>query len=1150
MDNKKLIQEKVKVLIAEGYKPSQAFIIASNMVNKEHAQQGGQPINSNLKPIYDIKQGVSNPALGEGVYIYYKDPTQHGFSPSHDREFVNQEAFQQTVLKTPAFQQYSRDKASGISFVPPKRVEDDFAPTQPTSNLKPIVQVQSGVSNNKLGNGVYIYYKDRSDPSFNVNTDRDFVTDEAFQQTVLRSPSYQQYSRNKQYQSGGYYNQYNTPFMNNYSQGMFPYYDPNDINNLTLPKRGVNETINTNIDNQQLSPGLDMMEYSSSLEGAMLTPQGENLRYNTEMGTVGQNPNVSSEGEEGRNYYDTNRVNIMNPYGGVDLNYALNYAGQGFGSKNYGQAAMGTGLSILKGARSFMSGFGTGRENKRIEDEYLKKRFADNRFPTYLQAGGVKNSDVIAQNAITNDPSGNTNLEGNEFVKRTDGQVQPVVGDKHIENGKIGNGVDANLNDGDKVLSDYVKLKATDIKDLKERYNISLKTGATFAQAQKKIDQKLGIKKLEDEKAEILEKIEKASNIKDENTKQLSLDVLGKKMGGVNEKLNSLGEVRADNFEYLFQKQESQPKQGNGNQIFDKNGKEVTEYAEGGEKESYQQGGTIENLANKHGISVERAHELMSMQQGGEQQASQEQMIQQVAQALQSGEDPNTVIEMLIQQGLGHEQAMQVVEGIMQQMQGAPQEQVVPQEESMQMGGEKEYGQSAGEWVYNIETGKNEYKTNKREGQHAVEGQAYGSIDPEKALQFLRNNFPDIIDKEFKDNIKTDEQGNVTFKKNISLDKEQEAVKRAQELINSRMKNSADVILSNPSRFNPEMVKEAQRYKDEETFLEGDALKKSDENSVRGFDAKAGQFTSGRYSMGLDLMTPEDQKKLRAKGISTLKQLKGSDVLKDLSPESKKRVEDISKLVGDKDADFSIAEFSVPKTETPAVTSQNQEQVEARTITKNVMPNFGSYIPLFSAMQPIAKESINIPRLEPIKMTTEPFLAEQERQRQTDVARVQESGMSPQQVESLLAQGLSASQMASNDAIGKVEQYNAQNQFATDQYNVGAQTKEQIMNSQYNQDYQNKTFQTLANNEEQINNQYRTAFLQEEANRKYVDQLNKANMLSDQFALVPGKGIIPLNNKPFEMKTNFLPKSVTDAMSPEQYNAYKKQMALKGVQNQ
>jgi len=157
------------------------------------------------------------------------------------------------------------------------------------------------------------------------------------------------------------------------------------------------------------------------------------------------------------------------------------------------------------------------------------------------------------------------------------------------------------------------------------------------------------------------------------------------------------------------------------------------------------------------------------------------------------------------------------------------------------------------------------------------------------------------------------------------------------------------------------------------------------------------------------------------------------------------------------------------------------------------------------------------------------------------VKREQQTGMSPQQQEAILAQGLASSQMASNDAISKVETWNAQNQFATDQYNVGAQTKEDIMNAQFRQDFQGKALQTLANQEADIENKRKSAFLQNQSDRKYVDQINMANMTSDQFALVPGQGIVTLNNKPFQMENDYrgLQKWMTNA-TPEQIFEFKK----------
>ena len=127
--------------------------------------------------------------------------------------------------------------------------------------------------------------------------------------------------------------------------------------------------------------------------GYSFDPQKSFASYN-------QSENVD-EASKAQNQYGTNSVNIINPYGGIGMDYALNFAGGGFGSGNYGQAALGTGTALLKGTRNFLSGYSTGKENKRVQGEYMDKMF--DRTPNYAygQQGGVKNSDIIAQNAIT-----------------------------------------------------------------------------------------------------------------------------------------------------------------------------------------------------------------------------------------------------------------------------------------------------------------------------------------------------------------------------------------------------------------------------------------------------------------------------------------------------------------------------------------------------------------------------------------------------------------------------------------------------------------------------------------------------------------------------------------------------------------------------
>lgn len=100
-------------------------------------------------------------------------------------------------------------------------------------------------------------------------------------------------------------------------------------------------------------------------------------------------------------------------------------------------------------------------------------------------------------------------------------------------------------------------------------------------------------------------------------------------------------------------------------------------------------------------------------QEGGEipvegQQAPQEQMIQQVAQALSQGVNPQEILQQLVQMGVPQEEATQLIEGIMQQMQGAQQTtQQEPQQPMMEEGGtylEALKGKKITDYKFNPET--------------------------------------------------------------------------------------------------------------------------------------------------------------------------------------------------------------------------------------------------------------------------------------------------------------------------------------------------------------------------------------------------------------------------------------------------------------
>ncbi len=221
------------------------------------------------------------------------------------------------------------------------------------------------------------------------------------------------------------------------------------------------------------------------------------------------------------------------------------------------------------------------------------------------------------------------------------------------------------------------------------------------------------------------------------------------------------------------------------------------------------------------------------------------------------------------------------------------------------------------------------------------------------------------------------------------------------------------------------------------------------------------------------------------------------------------------------------------------VATPSEETTVDRSITKNVLPNLPIDLRLTpSALTPLNKEQISLDRIEPIKATLETMLAEQERQRQADVERVQMSGLPPQMQEAILAQGLSSSQMASNDAISKTENFNAQNQFQADQFNIGQAGKEDITNANFNKVYQDQMLASMANTERDWRNYFTEGNLQRRADWRTIDSVNMLNAPNDQFAYVPGSGIVELNNKASDLSLPSLTEEQVKNMTGKQVIDY------------
>lgn len=828
----------------------------------------------------------------------------------------------------------------------------------------------------------------------------------------------------------------------------------------------------------------------------------ENKVVNTTFNNYDENGNAIDTNLQ-QPIYNT-RYNIANPYGGYSPELMAMKSGQLFGSGNAVLGTLAGAGSLLGFGRNFMTGFATSKENNRVRNEYFDNAFSEKPNYSYYQQGGenkITNADFLTGQYATDEGRGNVNVEGGEYLNRQ-GNVQEVVGEPHIKNGKKADGVDVNLQNGDKVLSNYTKIPAKNVKELKERYNLSLKKGATFADAQKAFDKKLGIKKVTEELSDYIEQFGKNEAVKDETTKRLNASVLAKEIEEYKGKLEELKQPQSMFFDNLFSIQESLPKIGGGKQLLDKNGKPLEEESE--------------DVA----------------QQGGQQDQMQ-QLYQAVAQMLQQGVSPEQIAQELVNQGVPQEVVGQIIQEVANQLQGQS-----PQEEQMegQMSNEQE---EADEEVMMAQQGirvaskfENPSLFTKQDPT-TEEWQTFGELlksNPNEVLNEIKRVHPELYNKYFKDN------------KVPSYDK----IRNFQEDVNKKYEDIRQDYIKVYGE-NSKQVKELDTYIEADKFLPENRQydEKQDRivnKEVRGIDSFLGNWTSTRPNFAINVLPKEELEKVRKEGVNTAWELR------------QKFPEIYNKYVGDKKltSDFWLEEIpEITPTKTDTTNDNDFEKKPQIPIDRvqTVTPWLPQALRLPpSSLDPLAKEQVSLPRLEPIKLTTEPMLAEQERQRQTDVSRIQSSGLTSQQQEALLASGLSASQIASNDAIAKVEMANQQNQYQVDQFNAGQIAKEDITNAQFRQDYQNKVLGSLNAYERDLRNFYTEDYLDRTQKFKDIENLNLLNAKNDQYQYVPGQNVIFLGNRSVDHSTPKLNKAIEDLTAEEQ-NIFKEEFTKTGDYN-
>ena len=219
-----------------------------------------------------------------------------------------------------------------------------------------------------------------------------------------------------------------------------------------------------------------------------------------------------------------------------------------------------------------------------------------------FQKGGTKEREKVhkaltGEYAFGVDSENNVNseLEDGEFLQDSSG-IKEVEGKKHSEGGEK-----MALEDGTRILSDYLKVGAKNAKILNDQFDLGVKASDTYATVVEKFNKKSGLNKITEELEEYIAKLDKQQQeTKDETTLALNTQYLTEEINEEFEKKKPLEAIREQVFDLTFKLQEA-------SKTAEKN------------KEEFQTGGTMTyngdrviQLANKYGINPDKAKELIA----------------------------------------------------------------------------------------------------------------------------------------------------------------------------------------------------------------------------------------------------------------------------------------------------------------------------------------------------------------------------------------------------------------------------------------------------------------------------------------------------------------------------------------------------------
>lgn len=187
----------------------------------------------------------------------------------------------------------------------------------------------------------------------------------------------------------------------------------------------------------------------------------------------------------------------------------------------------------------------------------------------------------------------NSEIEKDEFIKDSNG-VRKAIGDTHEKGG-----IDVHLEEGSKVLSNHLRIGGDLARFIKKSYGLEIKASDTYAKVLNKYLKKIGLYKKADEFESLVKKLEtQKREVEDEVTLALNQETLMNMINDIGKEIKPLEEEKEKMFDLLFDSQENSKTEAEA-------------------KNFMKNGGNFSELADKYGISLERAMEILPQYQDG-----------------------------------------------------------------------------------------------------------------------------------------------------------------------------------------------------------------------------------------------------------------------------------------------------------------------------------------------------------------------------------------------------------------------------------------------------------------------------------------------------------------------------------------------------